>query len=65
MRSEIESELAGVPRLPSSAAHWRGRLLLPLAFIGGLASLGIEFAAARIAPPDRNARPAITSGTSR
>ena len=51
MRSEIESELAGVPRLPSSAAHWRGRLLLPLAFIGGLASLGIEFAAARLLAP--------------
>src|SRR5256885_16111171 len=45
MRSEIESELAGVPRLPAPAPHWRGRLLLPLAFTGGLARLGVEFAA--------------------
>src|SRR3989440_12611186 len=51
MRSEIESELAGVPRLPAPAPHWRGRLLLPLAFTGGLASLGIEFAAARLLAP--------------
>ena len=32
-------------------AAWRQRLLLPLAFTGGLASLGIEFAAARLLAP--------------
>src|SRR5436190_2900344 len=51
LRPEIESELASVPRLPSPAASWRQRLLLPLAFTGGLASLGIEFAAARLLAP--------------
>ena len=50
MRPEIESELAAVPHRPGPAA-WRTRLLLPLAFIGGLASLGIEFAAARLLAP--------------
>ena len=51
LRPEIESELAPVPRLPSPAGSWRQRLLLPLAFTGGLASLGIEFAAARLLAP--------------
>ena len=51
LRPEIESELASVPQLPSPAALWRQRLLLPLAFTGGLASLGIEFAAARLLAP--------------
>jgi spermidine synthase len=51
VRSEIESELAGRRQLPSPASLWRGRLLLPLAFTGGLASLGIEFAAARLLAP--------------
>jgi len=51
LRPEIESELARVPRLPSPASAWRNRLLLPLAFTGGLASLGIEFAAARLLAP--------------
>jgi spermidine synthase len=51
LRPEIESELAALPRLPSPAAAWRQRLLLPLAFTGGLASLGIEFAAARLLAP--------------
>src|SRR2546423_748559 len=50
VRSEIESELAAMPQVPGSAA-WRARLLLPLAFTGGLASLGIEFAAARLLAP--------------
>jgi len=50
VRSEIESELAAMPQAPGSAA-WRARLLLPLAFTGGLASLGIEFAAARLLAP--------------
>ena len=49
MRSEIE--LAGVPTRPAAAAQWRPQLLLPLAFTGGLASLGIEFAAARLLAP--------------
>ena len=49
MRSEIE--LAGVPTPPAAAGQWRPRLLLPLAFTGGLASLGIEFAAARLLAP--------------
>src|SRR5437868_2453086 len=49
LRPEIE--LHAVPRLPSPAASWRQRLLLPLAFTGGLASLGIEFAAARLLAP--------------
>ncbi|TMD19417.1 MAG: spermine synthase [Chloroflexi bacterium] len=43
--------MASVPQLPSPAASWRQRLLLPLAFTGGLASLGIEFAAARLLAP--------------
>jgi spermidine synthase len=51
VRSEIESELAGLPQRPSPASLWRRRLLLPLAFTGGLASLGIEFAAARLLAP--------------
>jgi spermidine synthase len=51
VRPEIESELAAVPRLPSPAAGLRQRLLLPLAFTGGLSSLGIEFAAARLLAP--------------
>src|SRR6202171_3197879 len=51
VRPEIESPLPAVPRLPSPAAVWRQRLLLPLAFIGGLASLGIAFAAARLLAP--------------
>src|SRR3989442_5791624 len=51
LRPEIESELGPVPRLPSPASAWRTRLLLPLAFTGGLASLGIEFAAARLLAP--------------
>src|SRR5438132_10599310 len=49
LRPEIE--LHPVPRFPSPAASWRQRLLLPLAFTGGLASLGIEFAAARLLAP--------------
>src|SRR5438876_9108001 len=51
LRPEVESELGPVPRLPSPAGSWRQRLLLPLAFTGGLASLGIEFAAARLLAP--------------
>ncbi len=51
MRPEIKPELAGLPPLASAAAAWRRRLLLPLAFTGGLASLGIEFAAARLLAP--------------
>jgi spermidine synthase len=51
VRPEIKSPLAAVPELPSPAAVWRQRLLLPLAFTGGLASLGIEFAAARLLAP--------------
>src|SRR5256712_6161852 len=46
-----DSELAPLPRLPSPAGSWRQRLLLPLAFTGGLASLGMEFAAARRLAP--------------
>src|SRR5256885_12881982 len=51
LRPEIESELAPVPRLPSPAGSWRQRLLLPLAFTGGLGSLRIEFSAARLLGP--------------
>ena len=51
VRPEIKPELAGLPPLASAAAAWRRRLLLPLAFTGGLASLGIEFAAARLLAP--------------
>src|SRR5207302_430670 len=36
---------------PDAWAAWRRQLLLPLAFTGGLASLGIEFAAARLLAP--------------
>lgn len=50
MRPETESELA--PRqLPDPSAAWGRRLLLPLVFTGGLSSLGIEFAAARLLAP--------------
>jgi spermidine synthase len=51
VRPEIESDVAALPQLPSPAAVWRQQLLLPLAFTGGLASLGIEFAAARLLAP--------------
>src|SRR6202022_94925 len=51
VRPEIKSELAPVPRVPEPAALWRQRWLLPLAFTGGLASLGIEFSAARLLAP--------------
>ncbi len=43
---EVESELQ-----PRSVSMLARRLLLPLAFTGGLASLGIEFAAARLLAP--------------
>jgi spermidine synthase len=43
---EIESEL-----LPTDLRPLSRQLLLPLAFTGGLASLGIEFAAARLLAP--------------
>jgi spermidine synthase len=49
MRFEIEA--ARRSRRPSSAQTWRDGLLLPLAFTGGLSSLGIEFAAARLLAP--------------
>jgi spermidine synthase len=51
VRPEIEPRLAAVPQLLSPAQVWRHRLLFPLAFTGGLASLGIEFAAARLLAP--------------
>jgi spermidine synthase len=44
---EIETELRSPVRRPGLAP----RLLLPLAFTGGLASLGIEFSAARLLAP--------------
>ena len=47
MPPEIETELRS-PIRPQGLAN---RLLLPLAFTGGLASLGIEFAAARLLAP--------------
>ena len=50
MGPEIESELA-VRRLLAPSESWGWRLLLPLVFTGGLASLGIEFAAARLLAP--------------
>jgi len=62
LRPEIEFESAAVPQVPSPAAGFRQRLLLPLAFTGGLASLGIEFAAARLLAPGGTLRAAILSG---
>jgi spermidine synthase len=50
VRSEFKSELARRPA-PGVETAWRRRLLLPLAFVGGLSSLGIEFAAARLLAP--------------
>ena len=47
MRADLESELQPRP-VPDA---WQRGLLLPLAFTGGLASLGIEFAAARLLAP--------------
>jgi len=51
VRPEITPEFAALPQIASPSAAWRRRLLLPLASIGGLASLGIEFAAARLLAP--------------
>src|SRR2546425_4199300 len=51
LRSEFESELTGIPRLTDARTAWQRQLLLPLAFTGGLASLGVEFAAARLLAP--------------
>ena len=51
LRPEVESELSSVPALPDAWATWRRQLLLPLAFTGGLASLGIEFSAVRLLAP--------------
>src|SRR2546422_1125613 len=47
----VRSEIEVTPTPPVAANAWRPRLLLPLAFTGGLASLGIEFAAARLLAP--------------
>lgn len=49
MRPEIETIRPA--RRPTASEAWQRRLLLPLAFIGGLTSLGIEFAAARLLAP--------------
>ena len=49
MRHEIEALTRSREPAPTSA--WDRRLLLPLVFTGGLASLGIEFAAARLLAP--------------
>jgi uncharacterized membrane protein len=49
MRPEIEA--IGPAQLATPSEAWQRRLLLPLAFIGGLTSLGIEFAAARLLAP--------------
>jgi spermidine synthase len=51
LRPEIDSALPSVPAPPDAWATWRRQLLLPLAFTGGLASLGIEFSAARLLAP--------------
>src|SRR5947208_5111375 len=51
LRPEFESELTRLPQLSEARAAWQRQLLLPLAFTGGLASLGIEFAAARLLAP--------------
>src|ERR1700694_5455619 len=51
VRPEIKPELGGLPQLASPAAASRRRCLLRLAFTGGLASLGIEFAASRLLAP--------------
>lgn len=50
MRLEPESEFANVGQRVAPVV-WRRRLLLPLAFTGGLVSLGIEFAASRLLAP--------------
>jgi spermidine synthase len=50
VRPEVESELASVGERVAPVV-WRRRLLLPLAFTGGLVSLGIEFAASRLLAP--------------
>src|SRR5437870_11788313 len=51
LRPEFESDLTRLPQLSEARAAWQRQLLLPLAFTGGLASLGIEFAAARLLAP--------------
>src|SRR2546423_2927740 len=51
LHPEFESELPRLPQLSEARAAWQRQLLLPLAFTGGLASLGIEFAAARLLAP--------------
>src|SRR5439155_13247959 len=51
LRPEFAPELTRLPQLAEARAAWQRQLLLPLAFTGGLASLGIEFAAARLLAP--------------
>jgi len=51
LRPEFDPELTRLPQLAEARAAWQRQLLLPLAFTGGLASLGIEFAAARLLAP--------------
>jgi hypothetical protein len=49
MRQEIGTRPSPVNEVPASPLG--SSLLLPLAFIGGLTSLGIEFAASRLLAP--------------
>src|SRR2546421_5029868 len=51
LRPEFDPELTRLPQLADARAAWQRQLLLPLAFTGGLASLGIEVAAARLLAP--------------
>src|SRR5207302_3786590 len=51
LRPECDPEVTRLPQLAEARAAWQRQLLLPLAFTGGLASLGIEFAAARLLAP--------------
>src|SRR5437868_2581666 len=51
LRPEFDPEVTRLPQLAEARAAWQRQLLLPLAFTGGLASLGIEFAAARLLAP--------------
>src|SRR5438094_3432735 len=49
--ADVRSEIEETRKPPVAANVWPRQLLLPLAFTGGLASLGIEFAAARLLAP--------------
>lgn len=51
MQPELDRRPAPIERVPARGRGLATLLLLPLAFVGGLTSLGIEFAASRLLAP--------------